>query len=128
MTLRTPPRHALPVPKFIAHGASSLTVADLEKFPRHAASIRAKLRQLQRLGHHTLHDEANSLLNYALAAIQGRCARFKPRAMFDAVFALLYLLKGVDAIPDSIADIGYEDDRIIIHHVWKTHQDVLACF
>lgn len=126
MTLRTPTRHAVSIPKFISHGASALTAAEIEHFPRHAPRLRAKLRRLHKAGYHTLHDEAAALLDYALAACQGRCPAFKPRAMFDAIFALLYLLKGVDAIPDSVPDIGYEDDRIIIHHVWKTHRDVLT--
>jgi len=128
MKLPSPSRHALPLPQFISRGASALTASDIEHFPRQASRIRKKLREIGTSGHEALCREGTALLEYALAASRGEANPLKPRAMFDCVFALNYLLKGVDAIPDSVPEIGLEDDRIIVHHVFQTHQSTLDSF
>lgn len=109
------------IAQFIAQGSSAVTAAQIEGFGRLVPKLQAKLRRLQREGHHQLHDEAAALLAYAEPASRGNAIPFNPRAMFEAVFALTYLLKGFDAIPDEVPEIGLADDRILIHHVFKSH-------
>jgi uncharacterized membrane protein YkvA (DUF1232 family) len=128
MTVRAHRQKAIPLPQFISRGASALTVSDIETFHRHAPALRRKLRTIRAAGHEGLHEEAQALLDYTLAACRGGAHPFKPRAMFDGIFALHYLLKGVDAIPDSVPGIGYEDDRIIVHHVFTRHRETLQAY
>jgi uncharacterized membrane protein YkvA (DUF1232 family) len=128
MPVRAKRQKAIPLPQFISLGASALTVSDIETFHQHAPALRRKLRAIRASGHEALHQEAQALLNYTLAACQGRAHPFKPRAMFDGIFALRYLLKGLDAIPDSVPEIGYEDDRIIVHHVFTRHRETLQAY
>jgi uncharacterized membrane protein YkvA (DUF1232 family) len=121
-------RHAQTVTAFIAQGTSSLTLEQLETFPKRVPQLRRKLAQVKKNGHAELHATAERLLNYALAALEGHAVPFHPRTMFGAIFALTYLLKGYDAIPDSVPGIGMADDLIILRQVTKTHADILTAF
>jgi len=121
-------KNALSVDGFIVRGASSLTPEQLESFPQLVPPLRRKLARLKSEGHDELHSTAERLLNYAMAALQGHAVPFHPRTMFSALFALTYLLKGYDAIPDSVPEIGLADDLIILRHVARAHSDVLAAF
>ena len=42
----------------------------------------------------------------------------------ETAFALRYMVKEVDIIPDSIPEIGYADDSLIVRTVLSHHQDV----
>lgn len=128
MSYHSASRQALPLPKFISLGASALTATDIEEFPHQVARLKKKLEEIRASGHEALYREGSILLDYALAATLSQANPLKPRAMFDCVFALNYLLKGIDAIPDSLPDIGLEDDRIIIHYVYQAHQSTLDSF
>jgi uncharacterized membrane protein YkvA (DUF1232 family) len=44
-------------------------------------------------------------------------------AIAEAAFALSYLRKGVDIIPDRIPEIGYADDAAIITTVFETYKE-----
>jgi uncharacterized membrane protein YkvA (DUF1232 family) len=42
----------------------------------------------------------------------------------ETAFALRYMVKEADIIPDSIPEIGYADDSLIVRTVLSRHQDV----
>jgi uncharacterized membrane protein YkvA (DUF1232 family) len=42
----------------------------------------------------------------------------------EAAFALRYMAKEGDIIPDSVPEIGYADDSLIVRTVLSRHQDV----
>ena len=42
----------------------------------------------------------------------------------ETAFALRYMAKEADIIPDSVAEIGYADDSLIVRTVLSRHQDV----
>jgi uncharacterized membrane protein YkvA (DUF1232 family) len=44
-------------------------------------------------------------------------------AIAEAAFALSYLRKGVDIIPDQVPEIGYADDAAIITTVFETYKE-----
>jgi uncharacterized membrane protein YkvA (DUF1232 family) len=48
----------------------------------------------------------------------------------EAAFALRYAAKELDIIPDSVPEIGYADDSLIVRTVLNRHQDVFDdyCF
>ena len=43
----------------------------------------------------------------------------------EVAFALLYFLKGVDRIPDSVPEVGLLDDAMIVQSVLQRHETVL---
>jgi uncharacterized membrane protein YkvA (DUF1232 family) len=43
-------------------------------------------------------------------------------AITESAFALSYLRKGIDIIPDSISGFGYADDVAIINVVFETYK------
>lgn len=43
-------------------------------------------------------------------------------AIAETAFALSYLRKGIDIIPDSISGVGYADDAAIINLVFETYK------
>ncbi|MDX6767036.1 MAG: YkvA family protein [Candidatus Methylacidiphilales bacterium] len=127
MTARLP-RKAQSLTSFITQGASALTLEQLEAFPNRVPALKRKLGRLRKEGHTELDHTAQRLLAYALAALLGQAKPFHPRTMFSAIFALNYLLKGFDAIPDSVPKIGLADDLIILKHVTREHDAVLRAF
>jgi uncharacterized membrane protein YkvA (DUF1232 family) len=42
----------------------------------------------------------------------------------ETAFALRYMVKEADIIPDSVPEIGYADDSLIVRTVLSRHQDV----
>jgi uncharacterized membrane protein YkvA (DUF1232 family) len=42
----------------------------------------------------------------------------------ETAFALRYMIKEADIIPDSVPEIGYADDSLIVRTVLGRHQDV----
>ena len=42
----------------------------------------------------------------------------------EAAFALIYTAKETDIIPDSVPEIGYADDSIIVRTVLSRHEDI----
>jgi uncharacterized membrane protein YkvA (DUF1232 family) len=42
----------------------------------------------------------------------------------ETAFALRYMVKEADIIPDSVSEIGYADDSLIVRTVLSRHQDV----
>jgi uncharacterized membrane protein YkvA (DUF1232 family) len=128
MTAPQKRRKAIPLSQFIRQGASTLTAADIEGFHKFVPKIRTKLHKILKEGHHDLHREASALLYYADESTRGSARPMHPRTMFDCVFGLHYLLKGMDAIPDSVPDIGLEDDRIIVNRIYQAHEKTLLAF
>jgi uncharacterized membrane protein YkvA (DUF1232 family) len=47
------------------------------------------------------------------------------RAHREIAFALLYFLKGVDRIPDTIPEIGLLDDAMVVQIVLQRHQSAI---
>lgn len=43
----------------------------------------------------------------------------------EVAFALLYFLKGLDRIPDSVPEIGLLDDAMVVQAVLQQHETVL---
>jgi len=44
----------------------------------------------------------------------------------ETAFALRYMAKEADIIPDSVPEIGYADDSLIVRTVLSRHQDVFC--
>jgi uncharacterized membrane protein YkvA (DUF1232 family) len=42
----------------------------------------------------------------------------------ETAFALRYMVKETDIIPDSVPEIGYADDSLIVRTILSRHQDV----
>lgn len=43
----------------------------------------------------------------------------------EVAFALLYFLKGLDRIPDSVPEVGLLDDAMVVQSVLQRHETVL---
>jgi uncharacterized membrane protein YkvA (DUF1232 family) len=46
----------------------------------------------------------------------------------EVAFALLYFLKGLDRIPDSVPEVGLLDDAMVVQSVLQRHETVLEAY
>jgi uncharacterized membrane protein YkvA (DUF1232 family) len=46
----------------------------------------------------------------------------------EVAFALLYFLKGLDRIPDSVPEVGLLDDAMVVQSVLQRHETVLEVY
>jgi len=46
----------------------------------------------------------------------------------ETAFALRYMVKEADIIPDSVPEIGYADDSLIVRTVLSRHEDVFRVY
>jgi len=54
-----------------------------------------------------------------------RDVRIGSRAQREIAFALLYFLKGVDRIPDSVPEIGLLDDAMVVQIILQRHESAI---
>jgi uncharacterized membrane protein YkvA (DUF1232 family) len=108
------------VEKFILEGARRITPVHLERMIRQLPEIRLVATQVT--GFPQLPDQVEFLAQLIEDFYSGLSPDIPYTAIADAAFALSYLRKGIDIIPDSIPGVGYADDAAIINVVFETYK------
>ncbi len=93
---------------FILEGARRITPVHLERLVRQLPEIRLAATQFL----------AQLLEDF----YSGLSPDIPYTAIAEAAFALSYLRKGIDIIPDSVSGVGYADDAAIINVVFETYK------
>jgi uncharacterized membrane protein YkvA (DUF1232 family) len=106
--------------EFIADGARRITPAHLEKLVRWLPEIRLAVSQIEEFP--SLPDQVEFLGEIVEDFHSGLNKSIPFTAIAESAFALLYLRKGVDIIPDNIPRIGYTDDAAIINSVFEHYK------
>ena len=98
---------------FVQNGGAKVTLATVHRLAALLPELRAKFVEIEAPGFPAAGAQFQflSLIIEALADDTYRDLSFA--AAGEAAFALLYLARGVDIIPDFVADIGYVDDAVV---------------
>jgi len=107
--------------QFILDGARRITPRYVSKLVRHLPEIRLVATQVAEFPQLT--DQVEFLAELIEDFHSGLNQNVPYTAIAEAAFALSYLRKGVDIIPDRIPDIGYADDAAIITAVFETYKE-----
>ena len=108
------------VEKFILEGARRITPVHLERMIRQLPEIRLVATQVTEFPQ--LPDQVEFLAELIEDFYSGLSPDIPYTAIAEAAFALSYLRKGIDIIPDSISGVGYADDAAIINVVFETYK------
>jgi uncharacterized membrane protein YkvA (DUF1232 family) len=114
------PRMRQDLEKFILEGARKVTPARLERLIRLLPEIRLVATQVTEFAQ--LPDQVEFLAQLIEDFYSGLSPEIPYTAIAEAAFALAYLRKGIDIIPDSISGVGYADDAAIINLVFETYK------
>jgi uncharacterized membrane protein YkvA (DUF1232 family) len=106
--------------QFILDGARRVTPRYVGKLVRKLPEIRLMATQVTEFPH--LADQVEFLAELIEDFHSGLNQNVPYTAIAEAAFALSYIRKGADIIPDRIPDIGYADDAAIITTVFETYK------
>ena len=90
--------------------------------PSHSATARNSACGTQVTEFPQLPDQVEFLAQLIEDFYSGLSPDIPYTAIAEAAFALSYLRKGIDIIPDSISGVGYADDAAIINVVFETYK------
>ena len=106
--------------QFVLDGARRVTPRYVGKLVRQLPGIRLVATQVAEFPN--LADQVEFLAELIEDFHSGLNQDVPYTAIAEAAFALSYLHKGVDIIPDRIPGIGYADDAAIITTVFETYK------
>lgn len=91
--------------------------------------LRTRLPELASRTFPHLRAQAEFLLDYVDDCFEGRNGVSRPCAGFDeGIFALSYLFRRVDFVPDFIPGLGHLDDSAIIRSVLRRHAESFEAY
>jgi len=105
---------------FISDGASRITPAHLDKLVRMLPMIRLSVTQVTEFP--SLPDQVEFLAEILEDFHAGLNRSIPFTAIAESAFALFYLRRATDIIPDSISRTGYADDEAIITAVFENYK------
>jgi uncharacterized membrane protein YkvA (DUF1232 family) len=108
--------------QFINDGARKITPARVQQLVRQMPDIRLAVTQITDFPH--LADQVEFLAELIEDFYSGLNKTIPYTAIAEAAFALLYLRKAVDLVPDQIPRTGYADDAAIITAVFENYKEV----
>jgi uncharacterized membrane protein YkvA (DUF1232 family) len=109
---------------FILDGARRITPAHLDKLVRLLPNIRLAITQVTEFPE--LPDQVEFLAELIEDFHAGLSRNIPLTAIAESAFALFYLRKVTDIIPDSIPRAGFVDDAAIISAVFESYKQPFA--
>jgi hypothetical protein len=112
---------------YVVQGGQSLTAGEVDAFRNHLAAYKLKAETLGVSGQGALGEQAAFLLRFIEDTLDGVYDPADFSAIPEAIFAIKYLAKGVDIIPDNMPG-GYSDDAAVIAAVLSGHAAEFEAF
>ena len=106
---------------FVVQGGQAITAGQVDVFRNHLAAYKLKAETLEAAGQPLLRKQSLFLLRFIEDVLDGVYASDDFPVLPESIFAVRYLVKGVDIIPDSTAG-GYSDDSAVIAEVLSEHE------
>ncbi len=120
------PGQAVSTDEFIIANSRSLTAGELRGLRRHVVALDKKKKAAETQGRHDLARGITRLASILSSPQVTDAADPLPRHLAEAGAALLYVLKGVDIIPDTVPGLGLADDEWIVVRVLQRNPELLA--
>ncbi len=106
--------------EFVVQGGQALTAGQIDVFRSHLAAYKLKAGLLVDEGQPKLGRQCAFLLRFIEDVLDDAYACDDIPALAESVFAVRYLVKGVDIIPDNLPG-GYNDDAAVLDEVLTGH-------
>jgi uncharacterized membrane protein YkvA (DUF1232 family) len=100
----------------------------MDAFRRKLPFLKVKAESLDAPGFPHIKEQTRFLVRYAEDVLDGVYACSDLAAIAETVFALGYLLRDVDIIPDSVPGAGFADDSLVLRAVLASHEEELRAF
>ncbi len=110
------------IQEFVTAGSQKITPADIAQFEQELPLVLAKVNDLDAPGLPHLREQTQFLVRYVEDCLG---EQFQPQdiaALAEALFGLMYLLKGTDIIPDDLPG-GFADDSAVLRAVLAGHAE-----
>jgi uncharacterized membrane protein YkvA (DUF1232 family) len=114
--------------EFVIRGGQTVTAGQMDAFRRKLPFLRVKAEMIDVSDFPHLKRQTNFLVRYAEDVLDGIYPCADLTAITESVFALSYLLKEVDIIPDSVPHLGLADDSAVLRAVLKGHENEFRTF
>jgi uncharacterized membrane protein YkvA (DUF1232 family) len=114
--------------EFVIRGGQTVTAGQMEAFRRKLPFLKVKAETINAPEFPHLKPQTNFLVRYAEDVLDGAYPCSDLQAIAETVFALNYLLKEVDIIPDSVPGIGLADDSMVLRAVLRGHESEFRAF
>jgi uncharacterized membrane protein YkvA (DUF1232 family) len=111
------PGKAVSIDEFIESELANFRASDFESLRGHVDALRSKMETEQARIHYDLQEGVELLIHWIECEEAGRLEDPLPSHLAEAGVAAVYILKGVDLIPDTIPEIGLTDDARILARV-----------
>ncbi len=106
---------------FVSRHAAMIGTSTLQTFHHQLPLLLAELAVLQSQDQPHLRTQAEFLARFVEDCLDGAYRPTDSAALTEAVFALQYLHKGVDIIPDALPHVGFADDSAVVRTVLVTN-------
>src|SRR6476619_6542514 len=114
--------------EFVIRGGQTVTAGQMDAFRRKLPFLKVKAEILDVPEFPHLKRQTNFLVRYAEDVLDGAYPCSDLQAIAETVFALGYLLKEVDIIPDSVPGMGLADDSVVLRAVLMGHEEEFRAF
>ena len=106
--------------EFVREGSQKITPADIAQFEQELPLVLAKVNEADLPEQPHLREQTQFLVRFVEDCLGGQYQPEDIAALAEAIFALMYLLKGTDIIPDDLPG-GYVDDSAVMRAVLSGH-------
>ena len=107
--------------EFVVQGGQAITAGQVDVFRNHLAAYKLKAETLEAAGQPLLREQCSFLLRFIEDILDDAYVSDDFPALPEAIFAVRYLVKGVDIIPDNTSG-GYSDDAAVMREVLTEHE------
>ena len=114
--------------EFVVRGAQTVTAGKMDEFKRQLPFLKVKAETMDTPAFPHIRAQIHFLVRYAEDVLDGIYPCSDLPAIAETVFALGYLLKDVDIIPDSIPGRGFADDSMVLRAVLVSHEEEFRTF
>lgn len=112
---------------FVVQGGQAITAGQVDAFRNHLAAYKLKAETLEAEGQPLLREQTAFLLRFIEDVLDEVHVPSDFPALPEAIFAVRYLAKGIDIIPDKIPG-GYRDDAAVLREVLTEHEKELRSY
>ncbi len=113
---------------FVVKGSRAVTPRQAEKFRQSLPTLKIKVETIEAPDFPKLRRRLRLLIDLFEDVLDGEFIDLPYTAFAETAFALDYVLRGNDIIPDSVPGLGYADDASIVSAVFMRYEVQLAAY
>lgn len=108
--------------EFVLRGGQTITAGQMSDFRQQVPFLQVKAETFGTTDFPHLAEQTRFLARYAEDVLDGVYVSGNLVAITETIFALQYLLKDVDIIPDYVPGQGLADDSAVLRAVLSSHE------